>query len=220
MKKFHIIIKFKNKTIKNNVKIEKDIIDLFKNSIGQINKNIELITDKKDDNNNSINLFLKRERNESIFPIQKIKYFINNKEITLFGENFVKNNNKKCSIIINNKENKLMSNYKIKKEKKFLKIKLKYIDIIISLSEMFFKCSSLFYINDNLKLKTKYINEINNMFYECTSLNKLPDFSKWRMNNIKGMTKLFFNCIGLSFLPDISKWNTSNIKNMEGIFSG
>ena len=218
MQKVHIIIKFKNKAIKNKIKIEKDIIDLYKNSIGQINKNIELIIDKKEDNN-SINLFLKRERNESIFPIQKINYFIDSNEITLFGENFVKNNNKKCSIIINNKEKKLISNYKIKKEKKFLKIKLKYRDIIFSLCEMFFKCSSLIYINDNLKLKTKYINDINKMFYECTCLSKLPDFSKWRMENIKGMTELFFNCINLKILPDISKWNTSNIINMSFIFS-
>ena len=157
MQKFYMIFKFKNKEIKKSENIGKDIIDIYKYSIGQINNNFGLITFKKE-NNDSIALFIKRERNESIFPIQKIKYLINEKEIKLFGEEFVKKNYKKCRIIINNKENKLMVNYRITKEKYFLKIKIKYIDIILSLCKMFFECSSLDYINDNLKLKTKYIN--------------------------------------------------------------
>ena len=165
MQKFHMIFKFKNKAIMKNEKIEKNIIDLYGYSIGQINNNFGLITYKKE-NNNSITFFIKRERNESIFPIQKIKYLIDVKEIKLFGEEFVKRTYKKCRIIINNKENKLMANYRIKKEKYFLKIKLKYLDIILSLCKMFFECSSLTYINDNFKLKTKYIKNISDMFYK------------------------------------------------------
>ena len=91
MKDILMLFKFKNSAINSNEKIEKDIIDLYKYSIGKINTNFELNTNKNV-NNNSIKLFLKRERNDYTFPIQKIKYWINKEEeIKLFEKEFVGN---------------------------------------------------------------------------------------------------------------------------------
>ena len=103
----------------------------------------------------------------------------------------VKNNKGKCKIIYNNKEYELTEYFNdidnnIKKE---IKIKLKGINNITNMS---------------------------NMFYECKTLSLLPDISKWNTSNVTDMKCMFYNCKTLSSLPDISKWDTSKVTDISG----
>ena len=76
------------------------------------------------------------------------------------------------------------------------------------------------YNNNKLKIKLKVIDKVtnmNNMFYGCSSLSSLPDISKWNTNNVTNMSFMFYRCSSLLSLPDISKWNTNNVTNMRAM---
>ena len=140
---------------------------------------------KKDNdiNNNKIN---------EIIIIYKIE---GKDEIKLFGEEFIENNKNNCKIIIENKEQNLVSYLKVNKNQEILKIKLKIIN-------------------------TNNITNMSHMFCYCSSLSSLPDISKWITNNVTNMSCMFNNCSSLSSLPDISKWNISNIQRKRYMFDG
>ena len=85
--------------------------------------------------------------------IYNINKYINKEYIKLFGYKFVNNNKNICKMIILNGEYEIMEKYKVKK-----------------------------YNNNILKIKLKGINNITNMsdmFNGCSSLSSLPDISKW-----------------------------------------
>ena len=81
-----------------------------------------------------------------------IIYQINkeNKEyIKIFGNKFVENNKNICKMIIDNKEYEICEKYNIKKyNKNKLEIKLKGINNINNMSNMFIHCSSLLSLSD------------------------------------------------------------------------
>ena len=88
-----------------------------------------------------------------IYDIKRDDRYIN-----IFGYKFVKNNRNICKMIIDNKEYQITEQYNIEN-----------------------------YINNELKIKLKGINNItdmSNMFYECKSLSSLPDVSIWNINNV------------------------------------
>ena len=183
----------------------------------------------------------------------KIKYKISEEEnIRIFGDEFVNNNKNLCKIIINGKEEELCpfyntKNINLKKDKndKILQIKLKGINNITNMSNMFCFCYSLIkvdfskiniskviYLNnlfcgcESLKSLSGLSNwnisniiDISGMFTGCTSLTSLPDISKWNINNITDINNLFSECSSITSLPDISKWNTNKITNMNNLFS-
>ncbi len=154
-----------------------------------------------------------------------IKYKINEeKEITIFGNEFVNNNNKICKIIINGKEEELCSNFNteniILNDDNILEITLVGLKNITNMSSMFSYCDTLISISDISKLNTSKVIQMNNLFCNCESLLSLPDISKWDISNITDISGLFSGCSLLESLPDISKWNTSNVKDINFIFSG
>ena len=123
-----------------------------------------------------------------------IVYNINKEKIAIFGSIFVLNNKNKCKMVIDNREYKITEEFNVKKNnKKKLNIKLKHIDIVTNMS---------------------------NMFYKCSSLLSLPDISNWNTDNVTNMSNLFEGCSSLSSLPDISNWNTNKVTNMSYMFSG
>jgi DNA polymerase III epsilon subunit-like protein len=76
----------------------------------------------------------------------RIIYKVNNGEIKLFGNDFVKNNKNNCKLIIDGKEQELKEFYKFSlfgEKKSILEIKLKNITKITNMSNIFSKCSSL-----------------------------------------------------------------------------
>ena len=123
-----------------------------------------------------------------------ISYSINkgNDEINIFGKEFVKNNINNCTMIIDNKKYKISEKFNVQN-----------------------------YNKDKIIVKLKGINKITNMsqmFYYCESLSSLPDISKWNTSNVNNMSYMFCNCSSLSSLPDISKWDTFHLEKYENIF--
>ena len=86
--------------------------------------------------------------------IINIFYNINEKDkkngyINIFGSEFVENNKNICKMIIDNKEYEISENYNIKSyNKNKLEIKLKGINNVTNLSEMFYNCKSLSSLHD------------------------------------------------------------------------
>ena len=63
---------------------------------------------------------LKNSTNEERNILFKLMYEIDDKseeDLNIFGRNFVENNNKKCKMIVNNKEKKIKENYFFKRKK-------------------------------------------------------------------------------------------------------
>ena len=216
--------------------INEDIIkykcDNIKFHLGSIlvNDNEDIIgfyMRKKEDINEGI--LFRNIIKEYIFNIYSnemtIKYNIGEeKEITIFGNEFVNNNNKICKIIINGKEEKLSSSFNIENinlnGNNILEITLVGICHITNMSCMFSYCDSLLSLSDISKLDTSKVTQMNNLFCNCESLLSLPDISKWDISNVTDISGLFSGCSSIESLPDISKWNTSNVKDINFIFSG
>jgi len=78
--------------------------------------------------------------------------------IQIFGKKFVENNKNICKMVIEDEEYEITSKYNVKKNNENkLNIKLKGINNVTNMSEM---------------------------FYGCSSLSSFPDISKWNTNNI------------------------------------
>ena len=100
------------------------------------------------------------------------------KYIKIFGNIFVENNKNKCKMMIDNKEYEITEKYCVNnKNHNKLYIKLKGINNVINMS---------------------------NMFKECSSLLSLPDISKWNTNNVIDMSYIFYGCSSLTFFIIIS----------------
>ena len=210
----------------NENKIINKIRDIYilSKQVNKINLNIIKIKQMKSEIEEK-RIFFNQKYNKKNISI--LKYYIENiKNIRIFGNLFVKENRKRCRIILNNKEYELKSfinkEYELKSfikanEKKNLNIKLKIYEYLINIEEMFKECQAIRKIN---KLNTLYVTNMSRIFFRCYSLSSLPDISKWITNNVNDMSYLFYECSLLSSLPDISNWNTNNVNYMNNIFSG
>ena len=145
----------------------------------------------------------------------KLIYKINNKDeefeegeqnINIFGAEFVKNIKNICKMIIYNKEHEISEKYKVTNfNNNILEIKLKGIENVTNMSDMFYGCSSLSSLPDISKWNTINVTDMRFMFGECSSLLSLPDISNWNTNKVTKMSYMFYGCSSLSSLPDISK---------------
>ena len=211
-------------------------------NINQKRKDNKNITPKEHENKDIFNT-----RSYNISNIFRMQYKVDDKKLQIFGEDFVKNNQNNCKIIINDKYLELckyIDKQYIKDD--ILEIELKEINTITNMSYMFegcesllflseqsiwdtskvtnmsymfCGCKSLLYLTSNLsKWNTNLVVDISGMFYLCGSLESLPDISVWKTSNVKNMIGLFYGCSSLSYIPDISKWDTSNAINMLNMF--
>ena len=171
-----------------------------------------------------LNLYHKMNKNkdkDKDIQIWKIIYDINGeKEINIFGSNFVKNNINNCKMILDNNEHILSSNYQIKNNNtnKLLEIKLKINNKMTDMSYMFNNCSSLSYLNDFSNWNTNKITNMSNMFNYCKTLKNIPDISKWDTSNVTDMSYMFANCKSLKSIPNISEWNINKKAIMNDMF--
>ena len=190
-------------TLKNNIPIYVKEINLDENNI--IQKDLDEIK----------LLILKRDKNYIIYKVES------NNDIKLFSRKFVERNNEKCKIIINGKEKEISSYYdhkEIEANEKHLKVKLKIIENITDLSDMFSGCSNLLSIDGLSNLETENVSNMSNMFSECSSLSSIDGISDWKTYNVITMNNMFSKCSSLSSLKGISKWKTMNVKNMNSMF--
>ena len=142
----------------------------------------------------------------------------NEEKVRLFGDDFIKNNLHKCKIIYDNEENDIKEYFEDidweYNHKNPITIKLKGINNITDMSDMFYDCNSLSSLPDISNWNTSNVHNMSYIFSDCKSLSSLPDISKWNTSNVTDMNGMFYNCKSLSSLPDTSKWNTSNVTGM------
>ena len=199
-----------------NCYIASFLYDAIKEFIKKYNEN-KIEINKIIENNYIHKRIIENDTNEIT-----IKYkFDNDRKIRLFGYNFVLNNKKNCTIIINGEEQELSEWLEIKSNmmnKYILEIKLKGIKNITNMSYMFSKCSSLISVPDISNWNTINVIDMSYLFHHCSSLLYLSDISNWNTINVNNLSGIFFNCSSLLSLPDISKWNIYNVNNMKCMF--
>ena len=201
-----------NKTMENfinNKQIENKFIQSNKNIT--LKKQILIKKSVKDfrENSNEINIEYKIDKNE--------------KNIIIFGHDFVENNKNNCKIIFNNKVQELVeyiniTNYKVKEG--ILKIKLKGINNIKNMSSMFCGCLSLSSISNISFIDTSKVIDMSYMFAWCDSLEFLPNISKWNTSNVTNMSYMFNGCKSLKSLKDILKWDFSKVRDVTYMLEG
>ena len=88
--------------------------------------------------------------------------------------------------------------------------------IVTVLEQMFYNCKSLTSINLS-KLNVTYVKSFKNLFFGCTSL-KFIDINTFRLNSATSISYMFCNCISLEYL-DLSSLNSSNLVEMNYAFA-
>ena len=215
--KYRNIQKLKNQEfINNEIEIDNELDSIIKekNIESQFSKILKIYSKLEDHNYDNIN------SDDSIL----IQYKIDEKRIKIFGNEFVKNNEKNCQINYEDNTYNLSEYIEIDQENikynDILEIKLIGIKNITNAYFMFHKCFSLISIPNLSNWKTNNITNMNQMFSNCSSLKSLPDISNWNTSNVSDMGYMFDGCSSLKSLPDISNWNTSNVTNMQDMFRG
>ena len=158
--------------------------------------------------NNYINLFYSLEI--ELTPIKGLKedknIFINIKNNYNFNIYF---DNKKTE------QNFLLKNVNDSINK--IKIRIRYNrNDLNDLSELFYGCNSLIYINVE-KLKTDNVNDMSNMFYECSSLKEL-NLNNFMTYNVDNMFEMFAYCSSLNKL-EINNFKFNRNINCRFMFS-
>ena len=167
---------------------------------------------------------LRNKTNGIIYISYKLdkQLLINNRNIILFGEEFIKNNKNKCNIIIGEKEYETVSEISVEKFKKFtfneeveiLKVKLEGNEID-NMSKMFFDCKNLIEI-DLSSFNTKNVTNMTWMFAGCKKINKI-DLSMFNTQKVTNMAYMFATCENLIEI-NLSSFNTQNVTNMSSMF--
>ena len=213
--KYRNIQKLKNQEfINNEIEIynELDSIIKEKNIESQFSKILKIYSKLEDHNYDNFN------SDDSII----IQYKIDEKRIKIFGNEFVKNNEKNCQINYEDNTYNLSEYIEIDQENiknnDILEIKLIGIKNITNAYFMFHKCFSLISIPDISNWKTNNITNMNQMFSNCSSLKSLPDISNWNTSNVTNMQDMFRGCSSLLSLPDISNWHTDKVIYMQDMF--
>ena len=191
----------KKKIEEKDTLLEQQSKIILKNSNLIERKQSEIDQYKKD--KNTIKIIYKKEGKE--------------KELRIFGEEFVSKNKSNCKIFFDNKSYDLNSKFNVKKISQ-LEIELIGILKIDSMEQMFCGCTNLISLPDIHLIDTSNINNMSSMFKDCSSLSSLPDISRWNTVNVNNMNSMFRGCSSLISLPDISNWNTNNVNNLGSMF--
>ena len=128
----------------------------------------------------------------------------NEKEIRLFGEKFILNNEDNCRILYKNKEYELSSKFNVENINQ-LEIQLNGFLNIINMEEMFKDCVNLISLPDIHLIDTIKITNMNYMFKGCSSLVSLPDITNWNIDNVTEMNGMFEGCDKLLNKPDLGQ---------------
>ena len=123
----------------------------------------------------------------------KIIYYLgkSDKYISIFGNEFVKNNQGNCYLIINGIKENLTPFYNFKTKGNHL----------VSL------------------ICDKKITNMNSMFANVLNLEDISTFENWDVSDVKDMSFMFYNCKNIKDFSPIKKWDVSKVENMELMFS-
>ena len=228
-----------------NYKMVKNInsinFDAIINDLNKININDDLINKFQ----NIMNLYYRKKYSNELTLIYKIKK--NAKCVKIFGDEFVRNNEAKCKMIIDNEESELKSdiyiNSDFQRKKSKIMVVLKDVNKITNLKEAF-KDTSLHSIPDiskldmskmtsmegtfenctelktfELKSDLKNVKNVSHLFSGCTSIEYI-NLDLKNCQKIEDMSYMFHNNTSLRYVEGIRKCKTINVKNMECMFLG
>ena len=139
------------------------------------------------------------DKNNNKGNILFLKYKISNdeKDIRIFGDQFVENNKGNLRLTINDKEIEfcpiLKRKYFNDNKNKIIELKLEEIKIVSNASYMFLNCESLISFNHNSDLDLTNVTNISHLFSGCSLLLHLPDISKWNFCNLTVIDSVFLD---------------------------
>ena len=201
-------------------------LNQFKNNniINDLNKIVE--SDSiKDKFNNVFNLYSKMNIDEISINYEIKEY--HQKQVKIFGKEFVERNKKNCKIIINDEQKELKEFLEITRdfeiendEKNYFIIKFHWEDNLTDLSYMFADCSDIISISNAKNLINNNVTNLSNFFRDCESLRNINDISCWNTENVSNMSSLFRGCKSLDNLVELWNWKTSNVIMMSSLFYG
>ena len=139
-------------------------------------------------------------------------------KIRIFGNAFYKENNKKCRIKINKKEQDLCEFYDLNNNEKEIEIVLIVNEIITDMHDMFGNCTTLFSITNLSSLDTSEVTDMSFMFFECPSLTQLSDLSYWNISKVTNLGFMFSKCRSLKSINGLTNWDTSNVTDISFMF--
>ena len=175
------------------------IINDIKNKVNNLNK----LLNNNIEYNNKINLIYYKTNNED-----KYNY--------IFGEKFVEKNKDNINLIINGKENDLISEYNLNIGANNIQIIVK--NNLSNLEYMFCRCISLTNIDGLKYLNTKKVNNFSYTFFGCSSLLDVNALEYWNVSNGKDFKCMFAECSSLSNINALNNWNVSNGKDFSCMF--
>ena len=180
--------------------------------LNKININDDLINKFQ----NIMNLYYRRKYSNELTLIYKINK--SSKKVKIFGDEFVRNNEAKCKIIVDDKESELKSDIYINRDfqrrKSKVMVILKDVKNIRNMNEAF-KDTSLVSVPDINKIDTSKMESMVGTFENCQQLNSLK--LNFDSKNLKNVSHLFSGCINLHNL-EIQMKNTENIEDMSYMF--
>ena len=146
-------------------------------------------------------------------------------ELQLFGDDFVKNNNKTFSLIINNESSELKSKITIKNNNnsEVILVQKSEEERVNNLSCMFQNCSNLENFGpykDHKLIDFSNVKDTSYMFSGCTKVNSLDLTSFGTFENVTKMDSVFSDCNNLTEIKFIEHWNTSKVETMPRMFKG
>ena len=163
----------------------KDIKCQLSNNNNKYKTKINLIYEKKDENNYD-------------------SYEDSNK---IFGSKFVENNKDNIKLIINGRESKLIEKYNLKKGVNI--IQLIILNKLTNLEGMFDCACTLKNIEELKYLNTKEVNNFSYMFLGCSSLSDIKPLQNWNVSNGNNFEGMFIKCSSLSDIKPLQNWNVS-----------
>ena len=160
----------------------------------------------------------KVKRNYGLF-YAKYKNNENSRNIKLFSDEFIFNNNNNFGIIYNNKLYPCQGINNFGKSE-IINIKIILFERYIIGKQMFEGCSSLLSISElHEKRFINFNNDMSYMFYGCESLEEISISFKLNKNNFVNTSYMFYGCKSLKILPDISKYNYCKVLNISSMFA-
>ena len=134
----------------------------------------------------------------------------------IFGPSFVANNKDRIELIINNKQNALVSLAELKKGDNTITLIIKR--NLTTLNNMFYKVECIKDLTELKYLDIRDVKDFEGIFYECQSLKDIKFLSGWNVSNCKSFQNIFYGCSLLSDIKPLKNWNVSNCENFRNMF--
>ena len=185
--------------------------------------------EKKDASLKTQNLKNKLEIQKEENKIVRMKYLLDdcyfecNKYMRIFGEEFTEKNKDKCTMVIAEKEYKIVTMIDMDEFERYgINKKNKTVEIILigeeikDMSFMFYSCQSLIEVDFSL-FNTEKITNMSLMFMYCGSLTRVI-FPEYNTRDLTNMAWMFDGCENLTQV-NFSSFDTQKVTDMQNMLS-